>query len=308
MAPAIRRIVHSLLLAALLCAGAVSAGDDLTLRAHDAIAEPGGLAAIVLRTYAPRPIGVGQVCLRAGAGGTTVFSGVEGHQVFSAAGDVISSVELRADADGQELVIDFESPSGTANLTDGPLAVLYVRLSPEVQIGQSFVIDVDPGNTVLFEPDGDAIVVDGRSGDLEVRAPGAPFLLEAEGDSVVPGGLAELGVETFEPFAVGSGTIVLRWPRRIAAAAPTVLVDPRHGLAEVSIEASRRRVRVELTSPDGTFNSVPGAIVRVFLPLESDLEPGSDFTVRIGRQATSLLDPSGQSLPLELEKDRIEIE
>lgn len=291
----------------LACAAATLADDRLTLRAHDAIAEPGGLAAIILRTYAPRPVGVGQVCLRT-AGGAAPFTGVEGHHIFSQAEDVISSVDLRTTADGQELVIGFESPSGTANQADGPLAVLYVRLSSAAQIGQRFSLDVDAGNTVLFEPDGDPIGVRGRSGDLRVRAPGAAFLLEAEGDSVEPGEVAELGVETFEPFAVGSGRIVLRWPRRVAASRPIVLMDARHGLANASIQATRRRVRVDFESPDGSFNRVPGAIVRVFLPTRDDLQPGSDFTVRFRTRGTFLLDPLGQALPLEFEGDELEIE
>src|ERR1700750_1502257 len=44
--------------------GGVS-GKSLTLRLNPAIGTPGGLVAVVLRTYAPRPIKQGQVVVRA---------------------------------------------------------------------------------------------------------------------------------------------------------------------------------------------------------------------------------------------------
>ncbi len=294
--------------AALALASGAIADDRLTLRAHDAIAEPGGLAAVVLRTYAPRPVGVGQVCLRSGAAGAAPFTALEGHAIFSGAGDVISSVELRQTAQGQEVLVQFESPSGSVNESDGPLAVLYLRLADSAQVGERYRIEVDPGNTVLFEPDGDAIAVRGRDGDLRVRAPGAPYRLEAEGDRVRPGETAELGVETYEPFPIASGRIVLRWPRQAAADRPTVRLDPRHGLTVASIHRSRRRVAVTFTSPDASFNTVPGAIVRVFLPTRASIAPGTEYTVRVDRRRTVLLDTQGQEIPIELENDRLEFE
>lgn len=54
-----------LVLIPLLAAAPAEAGDELTLRVNDAEGMPGELIAVEVRTYAPRGVGQGQICLRA---------------------------------------------------------------------------------------------------------------------------------------------------------------------------------------------------------------------------------------------------
>ena len=75
----------------------VSAKDRLTLRVNDAVAEPGGLAAIVVRTYSSRGVSSGQICMEAGSvraptGGGAVgpFTALERVKVFSKRKDALA--------------------------------------------------------------------------------------------------------------------------------------------------------------------------------------------------------------------------
>ena len=69
--------------------------DELRLRVNDATGVPGGLVAIVVRTYAPRGIRQGQMCFRAlwnetEGYGDTPFVGLESAIVFSQRSDAES--------------------------------------------------------------------------------------------------------------------------------------------------------------------------------------------------------------------------
>lgn len=54
-----------LVLTPLLGATPAEAGDGLTLRVNDVVGMPGEVIAVEVRTYAPRGVGQGQICLRA---------------------------------------------------------------------------------------------------------------------------------------------------------------------------------------------------------------------------------------------------
>ena len=64
-----------LVLIPLLVAAPAKAGDELTLRVNDAEGMPGEVIAIEVRTYAPRGVGQGQICLQASDTLSTKSSG-----------------------------------------------------------------------------------------------------------------------------------------------------------------------------------------------------------------------------------------
>src|SRR4051794_31634526 len=196
--------------------GGNGGGDkSLTLRVNPAIGAPGGVVAVVLRTYAPRPIRQGHVTIRtvrrppAKALGLTLealtqpvrpFLSLVSAVVYSVQGDSVTQALLSGLADSQTTQVTFQSPSGSVNAADGLLAVFFFRLSPSVRPGDTFDLTIDPIPTSLTDPAGQPITIAPRAGVLTVRADSAAYKVEADGDKVQPGEVAELGVNTFEPF------------------------------------------------------------------------------------------------------------
>ena len=86
-------IAFAAMLGALVVGIPASGAGTLTLRVQDAIGEPGGLVAVVLRTYASRPIGQGQVCMETEsaepAQPSNAVAATEGALVFSTADDAV---------------------------------------------------------------------------------------------------------------------------------------------------------------------------------------------------------------------------
>ncbi len=295
---------------------AIAGGDDaLVVRANDAIGEPGGLVAVVLRTYASRPLGQGQICLQAGrqggggAPGEGPFASLESFRVFAGRRDALSVAGLETADGGQTIVLQFDSSSGRVNRTDGPLAVLYFRLRTDLAAGRRFNVRVDPAETLLFDAAGNPVLVEGRAGELRVRRPGARFRVEAEGDRVVPGEIADLGIETFEPFAVAGGQLALRWDPAVAAGPPQVRMDRRHGRRRFTVDASTPGlVVVTFTSPNASLNTVPGQLVSVRIPTDPATPVGRRSRVRIDRALSFLEDAEGDLLPLRLRRDLLEFE
>jgi hypothetical protein len=293
-----------------LLATSAQANDTLRLRVHDAIAVPGGRAAVILRTYAPRPVGVGQICFRASSsagGGQTAagpFAALESWTVFPDGKDVVSDVSVQQRPDGMEILVDFESLSGAVNRHDGPLAVFFFRVAEDVQVGQRFEISVDLPNTSLFDPAGQAITVEPRAGELRIRAPSDRYLVAFEGDEIEPGEVAELELQTYEPFEIASAHLVLRYRKRLAAGSPAVRVDPRHGRRRVEIDTTGSgRIVVDLESANASFNSVPGSIVRASLPTRANLRGA--FPIKVVRRRSFMVDAEGQTLPVRFERGRV---
>ena len=190
---------RSLSLAVLLLfsfAGTSLAGDeDLKLRVNDAEGLPGDLVSVEIRTYAPRTIGQGQICLRAGdpnsnasstdtAGALSNRSSrdtnepdgepmplveLESYAVLSAAGDVIS--EGLFDGSNQNTFLVFESLSGTINQEDGPLAVLFFRISENAPIDTEFPIALEAADTYLVDSEGNELELELRPGKLKILKP-----------------------------------------------------------------------------------------------------------------------------------------
>lgn len=292
--------------------------DELTLRVNDAIAKPGGIVAIVLRTYAARPIRQGQISVRVRGGrpaaaarsltGPTVEELTAPAQpltflnavVYSTRSDSATKAGPTGAAGSQAVNVQFSSPSGTVNASDGPLAVLRFRLHPAVTPGQRFTIEVDPALTSLVDSGGRPIVIEPRNAVLTVRAPSAPLAIEAEGDEVEPGETAELGVQTFEPFKIASGRVTLRYNAGVAGRA-VVRMDKRHGNATFTVTRRPGVLIVDFKSPDRTLNNVPGTIVAVNLPTKATAAIGSQSPVRLDPAGTWLKNAKGQKLKLKIE-------
>jgi len=295
----------------------------LKLRANDAIGKPGGIVAIVLRTYAARPIRQGQISVRVRGGrpaaaanapnaltGPTVEALTQPLQpltflsavVYSTRGDSATQASPTAAAGSQAVNVQFSSPSATVNASDGPLAVLRFRLDPAVTPGQEFTIEVDPTLTSLVDGGGQAIQIEPINAVLTVRAPSAPFAVESEGDEVEPGETAELGLQTFEPFRISSGKVTLRYNPAIADGPPVVRMDPRYGKANFTVTRPRRGVLVvNFQSPDKTLNNVPGTIVAVSLPTQASAALGTEWPVTLDPAGTWLKNPKGQKYKLKIE-------
>jgi hypothetical protein len=304
-------------------------GKALTLRINEAIGAPGGVVAIVLRTYAPRPIRQGQVVVRVRrrppaskqlaltAEALTAkaitqpvrpFMTLVSATVYSVRGDSVSQSTLAGQADSQTATVRFTSASSTINASDGPLAVFKFKLDPSVVPGQTFDVSIDPASTGLVDPNGQPIAIEPRDDGLTIRAPQAPFQIEAEGDEVRPGEAAELGVQTFEPFPVSGGRVTLRYAPRLAGGPPTVKIDPRYGKATFTVDRSKPGVLVvDFKSPDSSLNTVPGTIVAVSLPVIASARVGDSSAVTLDPAGTWLLTKKGRKVSLKIENGRLDV-
>ncbi len=300
-------------------------GDDdaLKLRVNDAVAKPGGIVAIVLRTYAARPIRQGQISVRVrrpaaanALAGPTVESLTEaaplltflGAVVYSTRGDSATQATPAGAADSQAVKVQFSSASGTVNASDGPLAVLRFRLSAAATPGQRYTIEVDPSLTSLVDSGGRPIVIEPRNATLTVRARTAALAVEAEGDEVEPGETAELGVQTFEPFNIASGKVTLRYNAAAAGGQPSVRMDPRYGKATFTVTRKPGVLVVDFKSPNRTLNTVPGAIVAVGLPTRASAQIGTESPVRLDPAGTWFKNAQGQKLKLKIENGTLAFE
>ena len=299
------------------------ADKSLVLRVNPAIGAPGGTVAVVLRTYAPRPVRQGQIVVRVarrkpakGLGLTLedltapvrplIFLSAT---VYSPRNDALTQGLLNGLADSQLAKVTFQSPSGSVNSADGPLAVFLFRLDPSVKPGDAFDLTLDPVQTGLTDAAGAPVTLAPRSDVLTVRAPSAPFKLEADGDKVQPGAVAELGVNTFEPFGVSGGRITLTWDARLSGGAPTVKLDPRYGKSTYTVDSSKPgRLVVDFKSPDSSFNTVPGTIVAITMPVAASAGIGTVSSFRLDPAGTFFLNRRGKKIPLKLQNGTIQIQ
>jgi hypothetical protein len=303
-------------------------GDDdnkkpLKLRVNDAVGKPGGAVAIVLRTYAARPIRQGQlrVKIRRAAALATLAAGdteaLEAGQplarlvsvtVYSSATDTSGSSAMATTSLGQNVDLDFRSPSGTVNASDGPLAVLRFVLSSSAKPGEVYSVEIDPGIATLLAANGAPIAVEPINATLRVRAANSPQIAEVEGDKISPGETALLGFQTTEPTQLSGGKITFLYSAAIAAGKPTVRIDPRYGKATFTTNtAVAGRLIVNFTSPDKTLNRVPGLIIAVSLPIKAAAPVGSRTSVRLDPANTRILNRAGRPLAFLVEPGVIEI-
>jgi hypothetical protein len=171
------------------------ADPTITVHVDDTEGSAGDEVSIFLRTYAPRPLGQGQLCIvvrrpeRRGARSLAPahhaadvadviaddgapFAAFLGGEVFSETGDAIADFLLRNEEAGQELRIDFASPSATINVDDlAPLVRLDFRLRDDLAIGDTFVLELDLERSIALDAGGSTVPLG--------SAPGRLFVVEA---------------------------------------------------------------------------------------------------------------------------------
>ncbi len=294
-----------------------SAAKTLTLRVNDARGGPGDLVAVVVRTYASRPIGQGQLCIgtrkrpprgRSVAPVSTAavdspFVKLERAEVFSARGDARFTVSF----DAEEATLKFNSPTGSINAADGPLAVLYFRLSNQVADREVYEISVDVGESTLFDGSGQRIAIESKPGQLEIRDGGGGEDEELEievsagnAGKVKAGKVAPVRISTGSPVALASGRIALRYDPKLVSGRPTVRIDPRYGKATVLVDTDKPGlVSIVFQSPDKSFNRVPGDLFEVRLPV-SRQAPRGRTALTLDRNLTFARNADGELLDLTL--------
>jgi len=304
-----------LLVAAFAPSDPVAAGEQLTLRVQDAIATPGGVVAVVLRTYASRPIGQGQLCLIANPVQTqtattetsTPLASFLGAVVFSDIGDARVDLVAEVSVDPQMIMVHFASESGTVNLSDGPLAALFFRLDESVAPGSRFRLVVDEPNSLLRDPNGVPIAIEPREGELTTRLYADPFLLQADGTRVAPGETAGLAVSTLEPFPLSEGQIAIRYDAAITQGTPSVRMDPRHGHAFFEVDSSTPGlIVVNFSSVEADLNRIPGDLIQIDLPISRQVETNVSSRLWLDPAMTWVAGMPVQLLPVTLEEDVLE--
>ncbi|MCB1036111.1 MAG: hypothetical protein KDD47_19975, partial [Acidobacteria bacterium] len=285
---------------------ALHAGSGLTLRLNDGDGRPGGSATLVLRTYEARPIKQGQVCLIAcltqthGTQGLP-FDALQDAVVWSELDDVTASATFESDGQIQTAILEFASPSSGVNRSDGPMAAVVLEISPNLPPGSVIEVVLDPANSFLVDDQGQRIPLRLRGGSLTVLAPDAPLRLAAEGDDVVPGAPALLGVVTSEALGLSSAELDFRYDPAVASGPPQVTLDPRYGQATLDVDLSvPGRILARLDSPDGSLNTLPGAFLSISLPTSPGVPPGTRAAIRLEPATTLLVDAAGAAVPLSL--------
>lgn len=291
--------------------------EPLVLRVSDTEAVPGGEVAVVVRTYRPRGVGQGQVCIRvrrpapartfaAAAAADRPLVELTRVAVFSRAGD--ATVAPSWDAATQTMDVGFASPTGSVNELDGPLMVLYFTLASDLVPGDQFelVLDPSPLESWLKDAAGNPIEIAApKTGTLTVRAAGDPQALTIDGLRLVPGEVAIVGVETVALFDVLGGDVEVTFDPAIAATPPRVRMDPRYGSATFTADLTvPGRVQVAFSPISGPLNVVPGPFLEIsFLTTGSVPGPGWPVTL-----ATASLAGATGAWPLALESGQIDVD
>jgi hypothetical protein len=309
-----------LVLALCLGTGApLAAQEPLTLSINDAEAHPGRILALVLRTYASRQLGQGQVGARATAGllGRSLGEGAEmaGAEllanplaaiVFSDQDDAVSRFRVDTSGTGPDLNLTFRSPTASVNQSDGPLAVLYFRMPIDAVPGDQIDVIVDPLESFLFDHLGDPVPVAGAAGRVRVLGPADRFGVSGDGEDTVPGQPAVLSLQTSEVKRLSAGQAAFRYQPSLFTGPPVVDIDSRYGNATWTVDDSTSGlVVVSFESADHSLNFVPGDIVTVTLPTRDDIAPGTTMPVRLGRDLTFLVDERGNNVPIDLEAGQL---
>ncbi len=307
MAPgwALRLCVAILATASL--AGVSLAGDDaVTLHVNDAVVRPGGTLGIVLRTYEPRAVGQGQVCLRLlGAPGIGPLLALDAALVFSV--NELPVVSSSFDILNQSSFLWFHSSSAGVNTTDGPMIALLVEVRSDVVPGTVYPLELESADTSLFDENGNPLILDLRAGEVTILDPAAPFSLSADGEEGAQGGLMVVGVETAESMALESGQVTLLYDPVLVDGTPVVHMDPRHGGAVFTTDtATPGQVRVSFSSLVGSLNQVPGQFISVTLPIATNAPLGVS-PLRLDPATTFLFDANGEALSLALQDDEVGI-
>lgn len=305
------RIRNGLLLGLFLACGPSASQaqtDPLTLRINDTQAQPGGLVAITVRTYESRPVHQGQVCFSSQFldGFSQPFAAFSEALVFSASGDAITTSLF--DPVSQTLNLDFFSASASINSIDGPMAVIFLRLSSNLTPGDEYTLDLDPANTMLVDENNDPIALNLRSGTLEIVAPGEPLAFDADGTRAAPGSIAVLSATTqsIEPLSQGQATF--RFDPSVVTQVLSASIDPRYGEGTTVLSQPQIGVaQVSFQSTSGTLNWIPGEFLTLQVRISPTAVPGTQSALTLDPAQTFLFDAQGQPLAIVSDGDVIEI-
>jgi hypothetical protein len=301
----------SLLLAAGLTVAAVlpvAAQEPLTLRINDTAGEADGLMAVVLRTYASRPVHQGQICFQSQFSEATgsPFASFVDAIVFS--GDGNATTVSSFDPNTGEAIVEFFSAGSTINAVDGPLAVFFFQLDPALTPGQQFVLSIDPANTLLLDENDNPIPIMPRSGDLTVISPGAPRALDADAGKAAPGSLMTLAASTESIFPIVAGQVGIRFDPAVVVQVVDAFIDPRYGIATWNLSTpSPGLAVVTFESPDGSLNWLPGSFLSLRVRIASNAVPGTQSVVSLDPEHTYLLAAEGSPVAINLGSDLLEI-
>lgn len=299
-----------------------AAAESLTLRVNDARGGPGDLVAVVVRTYASRPIGQGQICIgtkKRGGGGrgratAAAVTGVAGEAAESSPFARLEKVEVfsaKQDAtfqftfDGQEADVVFRSPTGSINAVDGPLAVFHFRLSDSVKEGEVYDLDLDVADSLIVAGSGQRLAIESKPGELEIRedddGENDEIKLMATAGRVRRGKVARVRLATQDRIGLSSGRIALRYDAKLVKGKPWVRIDPRYGKATVLADTDTPGlVVINFQSPDRSLNRVPGDLFEVRMTI-SRQAPRGRSPVTIDRGLTFLRGEDGDQLDLEIQ-------
>lgn len=307
-------------LGAALVSGALVAGspagaleiEPLMLRVQDAVGAPGEQTAIVIRTYASRPVRRGRVssgvapltqlpgeASRLGATSTPIQS-CDAAMIFSVNGDVAAPA-CAFDEPTQTFDVNFESLSATINARDGVFGVLYVTLAPDVVPGDEYTISLDLGSSFLDDPEDDPVLLETRAGTLTIRAPTDPVSFSVDGGKVQPGSGAVIEVGTAEPFDLKQGRLLISYDPAIASDLPEVDADPRHGDVSLSVSYPQAgRVQIDFNSALEDWNRVPGDLLILHFGTPASVPVGtlSPLAFLTGPNQSALVGPG--SIPLQV--------
>jgi hypothetical protein len=307
-----------------MAAGQAVAGqvvEPLTLRVSDAEGEAGGEVAVVIRTYASRGVGQGQICIRGRKrpAGVTAGRTAAGHESSLAAADgpfaaLLSVTVFAAQSDGswqsvfdptgQSADVVFQSPTGSINALDGPLAVLRFALAPGLVAGDVFDLELVPEDSHATDAWGQPVALDLRAGELAILPAGSPLELGAEAEAAAyePGERVVVGPSTAAVAAISSATFALRYTPANLSQAPTVRLDPRLGQAEIlEVRNSPGLVEVDVASADASFGQVPGGLFEIELPTSACADTSAGLALALDPALTVLRGPGGAVLPVVFE-------
>lgn len=320
--PALRRRRRSL--AGLLAGGFLWGGlglaapvgaiavEPLMLRVQDAEGAPGERTAIVVRTYASRPVRRGRLssgvaAALQGPGGVARIAGTaqpiqscDSVLIFSVAEGPVAQPCL-FDVPTQAIETNFESLSATINAMDGVVAVIYVTLAPDAVPGDQYTVALDLGLSFLDDPEDDPVLLETRAGILTIRAPTAPVSFSVDGGKVHPGSGAVVEIGTAEPFELQAGRLVITYDPAIATGLPEVTADPRHGSVSLAVSyPAAGEIQIDFTSAVEDFNGVPGdlLLMRFGTPPNVPIGTVSPLTILTGFDESSLIAPG--SIPLQV--------
>lgn len=294
------RFVSSLAMLVLMSKG-VLAEQSLVLRVQDTTARPGGQAQVVMRTYQTRPVGQGTICffLRDQNGAPPPIETIRRVEIFSQAEDVIESINITESGDTLVLDVSFSSTSASINTVDGPMAAIFLDVSPQAVPGSQLSISIEPAQSFLLDENGQNIPLEIRSGDFSVVDASQPFEISAESEPPEsPGQPVSLLFETEEAFEIATGQVALRYSSRELPGEPEILLDPRYGFAKIKLDGYPGLAILKIVSSDTDFNQLPGGIVRVNLMPAMAYDGDNRTHVRIDPALTFLYDKRGNVIPL----------